>query len=192
MNRNNEAVLVNTVEIYGRQRSLDVHREKFVNKKGKSASSSLPPVTTKYHYTWATTMKDNEGDKLVVGTKTLNALITSSLRIDSIHEASDESAALTATIFLDIDSIKKASILASNQNANKVDQFNMQYQLRQLRSKFHYPSTYLLCRASSIFANDLRSQPYSIFILYEAPDTGRESAAKIASKLFLNIAETVH
>lgn len=88
MNKNNEAVLVNTVEIYGRQRSLDVHRENFVNKKGKSASSSLPPVTTKYHYTWPTTMKDNEGDKLVVGTKTLNALITSSLRIDSIHEAS--------------------------------------------------------------------------------------------------------
>lgn len=29
-------------------------------------------------------MKDNEGAKLVVGTKILNALITSSLRIDSI------------------------------------------------------------------------------------------------------------
>ncbi|KAI9025230.1 hypothetical protein CLU79DRAFT_833881 [Phycomyces nitens] len=88
MNKNNEAVLVNTVEIYGRQRSLDVHRERIVNKKGKSASSSLPPVTTKYHYTWATIMTDSEGDKLTVGTKTLNALITSSLRIDSIHEAS--------------------------------------------------------------------------------------------------------
>ncbi|CAO3619634.1 unnamed protein product [Mucor hiemalis] len=88
MDRKNEAVLVNTVEIYGRQRSLGVQREKFVNKKGKSASSSLPPVTTKYHYTRATIMKDNEGDKLVVGTKTLNALITSSLRIDSINEAS--------------------------------------------------------------------------------------------------------
>lgn len=103
-----------------------------------------------------------------------------------------ESAALTASIFLDIDSIKKASGLASNQNANKVDRFDMRYQLRQLRSKFHYPSTYLLCRASSIFANDLRPQLYSIFTLYEAPDTGRESAAKIASKLFLNIAETDH
>ncbi|KAK4514121.1 uncharacterized protein ATC70_006129 [Mucor velutinosus] len=202
MNKKNEAVLVNTVEIYGRQRSLDVHRESFVNKKGKSASSSLPPVTTKYYYTWATIMNDNEGDKLVVGTKTLNALITSSLRIDSIHEASvgggiishfelDESAALTASIFLDSDSIKKASSLASNQNVNKVDRFDLRYQLRQLRSKFQYPSTYLLCRASSIFANDLRSQPYSIFTLYEAPDTGRESAAKIASKLFLKIAETV-
>lgn len=138
MNKNNEAALVNTVGIYGRQRSLGVHREKLVNKKGNSASSSLPPVTTKYHYTWATIMKDNEGDKLVVGTKTLNALITSSLQIDSIHEASvggiishfelDESAALTASIFLDIDSIKKASILASNQNANKVDRFDMRYQ----------------------------------------------------------------
>lgn len=107
------------------------------------------------------------------------------------HFELEESAALTASIFLDIDSIKKASCLASNQNANKIDRFDMRYQLRQLRSKFHYPSTYLLCRASSIFANDLRSQPYSIFTLYEAPDTGRESAAKIASKLFLNIAETV-
>lgn len=50
MNKNNEAVLVNTVEIYGRQRSLDVHRDNFVNKKGKSASSHLPLVTIKYHY----------------------------------------------------------------------------------------------------------------------------------------------
>ncbi|CAO3698551.1 unnamed protein product, partial [Rhizopus stolonifer] len=81
--------------------------------------------------------------------------------------------------------------LASNQNANKVDRFDLRYQLRQLRSKFQYPSTYLLCRAPSIFANDLRSQPYSIFTLYKEPDTGCELAAKIASKLFLNIAENV-
>lgn len=201
INKNNEAILINTVEIYGRQRSLDVHRERFINKKGKSASSSLPPVATKYHYTWASVVNDKEGEKLVVGTKTLNALVTSSLRIDSVHEASvgglishfelDKSAALTASIFLDSDSIKKANSLASNQDTNKIDRFDLRYQLRQLRSKFHYPSTYLLCRASSVFANDLRSQPYSIYTLYEAPDTGRESTARIASKLFLTIAETV-
>ncbi|KAL0074621.1 hypothetical protein J3Q64DRAFT_1649045, partial [Phycomyces blakesleeanus] len=80
---------------------------------------------------------------------------------------------------------------ARNRNANKVDRFDLRYQPRQLRSKFQYPSTYLFCRAPSIFANGMWSQPYSIFTLYEAPDTGHESAAKIASKLFLSIAETV-
>ncbi|KAI8372746.1 uncharacterized protein BYT42DRAFT_547802 [Radiomyces spectabilis] len=135
MDKNNKAVLVNTVEIYGRQRSLDVHRESFAGKKGKSASSSLPPVTTKYHYTWATIMTDDEGDKLVVGIKTLNALITSNLRINSVHEASiggilshfelDENAALTASIFLDTDSVKKASSFASTRNANKVARFDL-------------------------------------------------------------------
>ncbi|KAI8089061.1 uncharacterized protein BX664DRAFT_332076, partial [Halteromyces radiatus] len=69
------------------------------------------------------------------------------------HFELDESTALTTSIFLDSDSIKKASSLASNRNANKVDRFDLRYQLRQLRSKFQYLLTYLLCRASSIFAN---------------------------------------
>lgn len=202
INKNNEAVLVNTVEIYNRQRTLDVHRETFVNKKGMATLSSLPPIDTKYYNTWVTIMGDTDGSKLVVGTKTLNALITSSLRIDSVHQASiggvishfdlDDSTALTTSVFLDNESIEKANILASNPNASKINRFDLRYQLRQLRSKFQYPSTYLLCRASSIFANDLRSQPYTIFTLYEAPDTGRDSATKMVSKLFYNVANLVH
>ncbi|KAI9270815.1 hypothetical protein BY458DRAFT_489903 [Sporodiniella umbellata] len=80
MNKNNK--------IYGRRGNAIVHRENFINKKGNSASLSLPPVTTKYPYIWATIMKDIGGGKLVAGTKALNALIVSCLQIGSIHEAS--------------------------------------------------------------------------------------------------------
>lgn len=93
---------------------------------------------------------------------------------------------------MDNESIEKASILASDPNASKINRFDLRYQLRQLRSKFLYPSAYLLCRASSIFANDLRSQPYTIFTLYEAPGTGRDSATKMVSKLSYNVANLVH
>lgn len=163
-----------------------------------AALSSLPPMDTKYYNTWMTTMGDTDGSKLVVGTKTLNALIASSLRIDSVHQASirrvisyfdlNNSTALMTLVFLDNESIEKANLLAGDPNATKINRFDLHYQLRQLRSKFEYPSTYLLCRASSMFVNDLRSQPYTIFTLYELSNTGRDSAAKIASKLFNYIA----
>lgn len=137
---------VNTVEIYNRQRTLVVHRETFVNKKEMAALSSLPPIDTKYYNTWVTIIGDTDGSKLVVETKTLNALITSSLRIDSVHQASiggvishfdlDDSTALTTSVFLDNESIEKASILASDLNASKINRFDLRYKRRQLRSKF--------------------------------------------------------
>ncbi|KAI9247812.1 hypothetical protein EDC94DRAFT_685195 [Helicostylum pulchrum] len=113
-----------------------------------SALSSLPPVETKYNNTWVTMMENTDGRRLVLGTKTLNALITSSLRIDSIKQASidgmtshfelDDSAALTTSVYLDNDS------------------------------------------------------PYTVFTLCEAPDSGRDSATKVISKLFNKIANTIH
>lgn len=63
-------------------------------------------------------MENTDGRRLVLGTKTLNALITSSLRIDSIKQASidgvtshfelDDSAALTTSVYLDNDSVKES------------------------------------------------------------------------------------
>ena len=74
-----------------------------------SLSLCLPPVTTKYPNTWSLIINDDEGEKLIIRTKTLNALITSRLRMDSIHEAIvggiittfelDQSTAATTGIF---------------------------------------------------------------------------------------------
>ncbi|SAM03863.1 hypothetical protein [Absidia glauca] len=52
INNNNEAIIVNSVEIYGRDRIMDEHRERSVNKEGVPVPSSLPPVPSKYHKTW--------------------------------------------------------------------------------------------------------------------------------------------
>lgn len=43
-----------------------------------------------------------------------------------------------------------------------------------------------------MFVDDLRSQPYTVFTLCEAPDSGRDSATKVVSKLFNKIANTIH
>lgn len=146
-------------------------------------------------------MSDPEGKKLVIGTKTLNALVTSSLRIDASHMASvggttinfdlDNGSSLTTATFLDADSIRKANTLAGDQRTDKIDRFDLFHQLRQLRSKFLHPSTYTLCRSSSVFANDHRSRPYTIFSYADYDSGEQESAAKIASQLFREIATSV-
>ncbi|KAI8344639.1 hypothetical protein BC941DRAFT_464850 [Chlamydoabsidia padenii] len=159
VNKDNEAVLVNTVEIYNRQRTLDVHRETHQ-------------------------ILQHMASELILFIKRVLGGVIS-------HFDLYDTTALTTSVFLDNESIEKANILASDPNASQINRFDLRYQLRQLRSKFQYPSTYLLCRASSIFANDLRSQPYTIFTLFEAPDTGLDSATKIVSKLFYNVANLV-
>lgn len=193
MNSNNEAVIVNTVETYGRGRSMDVHRERFVNKKGVPVPSSLPPLLTKYPNTWATMLNDSEGKKLVFGTKMCNALVTSSMRIDKDRPASvggtivhfdlDPQNAETTTILLDADSIKKANALTQDPHANKIGRFDLLEQLRQLRTKFQYPSTYALCRVSSEFTNDIRRRPYTVFTLANFDGGQQDSGTMIASQL---------
>ncbi|ORX54379.1 hypothetical protein DM01DRAFT_1267638, partial [Hesseltinella vesiculosa] len=74
--------IVNTVEVYYRSPALDVHREIPQSARGVASASSLPPVTTKYPNTWVTTLHTREGNKLCIGTKTSNLLVTSNLRID--------------------------------------------------------------------------------------------------------------
>ncbi|KAL0082328.1 hypothetical protein J3Q64DRAFT_1633168, partial [Phycomyces blakesleeanus] len=49
INKNNEAIIINTGETYNRQRTLDAHRETFVNKKEMAVVSFLLPVETKYY-----------------------------------------------------------------------------------------------------------------------------------------------
>ncbi|KAG0175669.1 hypothetical protein DFQ28_008272 [Apophysomyces sp. BC1034] len=173
MNSKKQAIIINTVEMCGRSRSKDVHRENFVNIKGVPIPSSLPPVDSKYCNTWATLLTDSDGKKLVIGSKEMDALVTSSLRLDTMLGASvggttinfdlNDDSAMTTAIFLNTDSIQKASILVKNPQANKINRFNLLHRFRQLRTKFQYPSTCLLCRSSSVFTDDIRSRPYSVY-----------------------------
>lgn len=76
-------IIINCAEAYGRTRTVDAHRECFVNKKGRPAPSSLRPPRTLYNNVWPTTIEDGEGAKLVIGTKSCNILVSSSLQCTS-------------------------------------------------------------------------------------------------------------
>ncbi|KAG0162515.1 hypothetical protein DFQ29_004018, partial [Apophysomyces sp. BC1021] len=65
-------------------------------------------------------------------------------------------------------------------------------QLQQLRPKFHRLSTYLCCRSSSKFTNDLRARPLTIWTLADHDHHGSgDSDGRLASRLFRSIASSV-
>ncbi|GAB5585185.1 hypothetical protein Unana1_00085 [Umbelopsis nana] len=66
-------------------------------------------------------------------------------------------------IYIDHESWEKAKNLSLDTTARQLAPFNLASQLRQLRSQFHHPSTYYLCRASSFLAIPFVCQPFSVF-----------------------------
>lgn len=171
------ALLANCIEVYGRRRTLDdVHRESFQSKLGGSSFSSIPPVNTKYQNVYPTTISDSDGTKLIIGTKTFNALITSSIRLGI--EAGPEVGPNTVAIDLSKSSAGKndmiyikesawieASEIAKNNNTTYITSFDYIYQLRQLRTRFHQLSTYFMCRSSNEIVDNLTTRPYTIYTL---------------------------
>ncbi|KAG0231814.1 hypothetical protein BGW41_002085, partial [Actinomortierella wolfii] len=48
-NKNGQSIIANTVEVYGRQKTVDIHREPFIVQKGQPLATSLPPsIKTPY------------------------------------------------------------------------------------------------------------------------------------------------
>lgn len=139
---------------------------------------------------------NGDGRKLVIGTQSFNALVTSCARFDetritvgptaSSFILNDARASLAIRIFVDVEAEEKSIELAKDPNTRCLEEYNMLYQLRQIRSKFSHPSSYFLCRASSAFARTHTCQPYTIFT-YADYDDGKDCAARIASKLFRHI-----
>ncbi|SAM03876.1 hypothetical protein [Absidia glauca] len=201
-NNNNEAIIVNSVEIYGRDRIMDEHRERSVNMEGVPVPSSLPPVPSKYHKTWVTMISEAEGKKLVFGTTSWSALVTSSLRIDMDHPASvggttahfdldPRENAATTTILLDADSIRMANALALAPHTDRIRHYDLLYQLRQLQTEFQDPSTYTMCHASGPFTDDLQRRPYTVFTLSSFDGDDLDFNTMLASQLFAFVAASV-
>lgn len=126
---NGQAVIANTIEIYGRTRGVDTHRESFCVRKGVAIPTSLPPSTkTRYTDVWPMTISAQDGARLVIGTQPSNALVTSSLRLDLPEQASVGGTTLSfvlstadasnaTRIFLDQESVNAALVLAANKKA---------------------------------------------------------------------------
>ncbi|KAL4208310.1 hypothetical protein AB4K20DRAFT_1915692, partial [Rhizopus microsporus] len=152
---NNQAIIINTVEMYGRTKTTDYHCESF----GKLKNS-----------------------KLVIGTQVSNALVTSSICLDEKGFGS-----LTSKIFIDLIKIRKGIEDPSTTHVSDIG--IVFHQLRQVRTKFHLPSTYPLCRASGPITINHTCHPLSLFTLSEF-DRGRSPSASIFQNVSRWISES--
>lgn len=195
-----EGLLVTTVEVYGRTASLDPHHE--------ASNVSLPPKETKYPNVFPITNKTADGNKLLIGTKQLNYLITGSVRVDSFHmpevgpstnrfDVGSDECSKNISIFLDKNVYEQAKSLGENVDCDCVETSHTLYQLRQIRSKFNEIETFYRIRATTDMLNVIHCQPLSIFTLcnhLKALDSNTEDDSanyKLASQLFMKIASAV-
>lgn len=202
---NSNAVLLNCVEGYRRTSSVDAHRERFASIKGYTPQHSLPPPSSRYANVWPCTIADNDGQKLVIGTQTANLLVTSSIRTDTKMLPSvwwgggttysfalpEKTGPASTCIYLNVQSLEKASMLAKDENTVQLETFHIFNQLRQLRSKYHRLSTYLLCRAPSCFAIAHSRQPYTVYTIGDSDSSDDDTDYKMASRLFKQVASQV-
>lgn len=82
----------------------------------------------------------------------------------------------------------KTAITPNNQPLYTFDEF---VQLRQLKSKFHDPSTYNFRRASSAITNDLRLRPVTIWTLANVDSNSTVGSARSILRLFQALAMCV-
>ncbi|KAF9948276.1 hypothetical protein BGZ70_002278 [Mortierella alpina] len=198
---NGQSVLNNTVEMYGRKQSIDSHRERFVVKKGTASRTSIPPANSRYKDLWPLTLQDPEGDKLVLGTHSFSLLVTSSIRLDvkgcvsvggatSSFRLQSHQESFATRIFLDQESIATGLMIAQDEHAAYVSSKLKTEQLRQIRSKFHDGSTYLLCRASGFLTWRHTCLPYTVFTVADH-DQSQSKDGSAASMLFQDLARNV-
>lgn len=196
---NGQAALVNTVEIFGRTKTVDVYREGFGKLKSTVQSTSLPPTTLKSLYpgVWPATTEGRDGKKLVIGTEVSNVLVTSCLRLDtklspvvgsssSAFDLSSVKNSVSTKIFLDKESLDTCLKMAATSTTTRISDTHILYQLRQIRSKFDQQGAYQLCRASGPLTKSHIYQPYTVFTIADY-NHGRNPTAL----LFRTIAELV-
>ncbi|KAI9499587.1 hypothetical protein BDB00DRAFT_794584 [Zychaea mexicana] len=198
-----EGLLVNCAEVYSRYPTLDAHHEQTKIKRYQPLNTTLPHPTTKYPNVELFIVEKDNSHKLELGTKTMNVLITSSIRIDKNQppavgpsSANGFSVSKDTIIFIRRSFIKWYGDLRqrgfNDLSIRELYPFDEYAQLRQVRSKFHRTTTYLLSRSCSIFANDLCSRPVTIWTLADHnTGTNKDSDAKIASQLFRVVAASV-
>lgn len=166
----NQALLLNGVESYSRYPSIDAHFEKVQ----PTQESSIADLTSQYpNMLKITKLYVDNSEKLVIGTKTLNILAISSIRIDDSKIAPEVgpstkqfTPSIRTRIFLSISSIQLANDTL-NSSDGKVLSVGMDalVHIRQLRSKFHQRSMFSLGRFYSVFTQDITVQPFSIYTL---------------------------
>ncbi|KAG1458111.1 hypothetical protein G6F46_002123 [Rhizopus delemar] len=168
-----KTIVVNCVEVYGRRRTVDSH-----------------------------SIRDVDGTKLILGTKTFNGLITSSLRLDKSNDPeigpTTSSSCLETSVksfntqlFIKESAWHAASESAINENTKVISSYDSLFQLRQLRTRFQHQSTYIRCRSFNEPADDLTTLPYTVFTLADWDNDGDDAEYRLGSQLIQSVALVV-
>ncbi|KAG1047264.1 hypothetical protein G6F43_010276 [Rhizopus delemar] len=187
------AIMINTIEVYGMTKSVDIHRDVSV-----SMGSSLPPVASIYCDVWPCIQNTRDGRKLVIASLSCTSLITSSIRVDILEDPKIGPSSSTVTIspqtskiYIDQESWNKANALALNSEARSIHTSYLIGQMRQLRSQFHHPTSYMLCRASSHVAMGRFCQPLTVFTYADfegiKKSIDNDNSSMVASRIFQEI-----
>lgn len=137
---------------------------RLTSKRNQSLGSSLPSGKTRFRKLEIVILKNNDNsEQLVLGTKVMNCLITSPIRVH-IDEAPTIGASscsgyratknmqiyLLQTVLQGLmDWIGKQIVLSTTSTQQLLHPYDEHVELRELRSKFDRLSTYLCCRSSS-------------------------------------------
>jgi hypothetical protein len=173
-----EALLINGIESYCRVPHIDCHFEDYQDR------SSIPCFTSQYPIMLEICkIYSDNSEKLIIGTKTCNLLVISSIRIDN-SETSPEVGPSTKS-FNPTRQVKlylsKASIVsAQNMMHSDPEQIlscdeDPITHIRQLRSRFDHPSTYCLARFYSVFTQDSHVQPYTVYTMMNSDKTDTDA-----------------
>ncbi|KAG2235585.1 hypothetical protein INT48_002359 [Thamnidium elegans] len=78
---NGKAILINTVEAYGRKKTIVIHKELSM-----SGNSSIITVIPAYPNIWPCNQPIKDGSNFVIGTQTYSFLVTSVIHLDRQEE----------------------------------------------------------------------------------------------------------
>lgn len=190
---NNQILLVNCNEVYGRLRTIDPHYERFQN----TYTSTLPDEhTSLYDDICFCNVDEDNSHKLIIGTCTFCSLITSSVRLDGDFKPEVGPSTFnfkpsgSTRIFLSNYSIERVARILEDQ-PTKLYNSDILAQLRQVRSSFTSPRTYCISRCSSRLTNNMKLRPYTIFTAADAPGGSLTSDTKLGSQIFQCFAKAV-
>ncbi|KAI9481143.1 MAG: hypothetical protein EXX96DRAFT_634944 [Benjaminiella poitrasii] len=167
----NKALFVNCIEIYGRRRSIDSHRESFRTVNEQSAPSSLPPNYIRL--------------RLDISAEPEIGPNTTSILLDTREKSAN------ARIFIKKTAWNAAIELSKADRICSITPYDVVYQPHQLRTRFHHLSTYFMCRAFNDNADDIRSRPYTIFTLTDWDNGANDTDYRVESKILQDIAMSV-
>ncbi|KAF9348748.1 hypothetical protein BGX34_002270 [Mortierella sp. NVP85] len=156
-----EAILMNEVETYGRGRMIDCHQEQTGVVKQVPIRTSMTSTTGKDYYDdiRPVTTHAKDGQRLEIGTKTCDVLVTSCIRLDSTSTAPIslggntlnfiilESNVQDIRIFLDSKQAEAAKMMIGKSVSELIKNMGLE-SMRQLRTKFDQLDTYDLFRCS--------------------------------------------